>query len=958
MGNGPTGTARVATSEGAIGLTGTGATGTGNVTTTVKTSNAAGAGSSTGPVKIGADFLRRVVPWPQAGAQGFINLHWTIPDGKGGMPGKPFADLVSLLSFVPWANNHPKWMKDIYFCLSLQAETGLTKAGKIKAARHANAALALKALWLDVDGYKDYPSKTDALAAIYKFVKDAGLPLPTALVDSGGGWHVYWISDRPLTTAEWGPYADGLWALVQKHGLKADPVTTDAARVLRLPGTFNKKQVVPRPVELKLLQDDDIDFAATLGWLKGIAPPRPTTLPHGNAPVILNPELFKGGPAAEIRAAVTQTENRLGDGIEEPLSLKAICKCPHYADALRTGGKTHNQGLWMQTVLGATWIENAREVAHAMSNKHPGYSVEECDAMFDRKMGERGKDGLGWPGCHAFEANGCKLCASCVHKGKIKSPLNLARLQPSPLLQPSFVDPYAEFAGPAFPLDVLPPTLSKFVDAEYRAMGADPSAIAMAALTTVAGAMHAETRVLAGEGWLERPIFWTTLVGQPSTMKSPIIEKATKPLIRIDAERNKRWRQEYAIWKKLPKATQSKTPPPPKPPRCIVKDATPEKVAEILSRDPSGSLMVHDELAGWLGGFDRYNSGQSSRAFYLTCWSGGPYTQDRVGKGKRDADAEIHVDNLALCVLGGIQPDRLAELHDLTSDGLLQRFQPVLMAPAERGDEYHPVAQAEADYEKLIKSINSAPSQNYHFEDDALEVRDGVNDYLHKLEMVDAFSPALIGAIGKLKGYFARICLVLHAAMEHDPISRNERLMEVCPFPERFTLECREHIRKLIGLDPNVPNNLGAGLDTSRGISRRTAEAAEKAIRQFLLPHIWGLYDVVVNGGKDRDQLRSIGDFILASNKDRLRQSDLTSGVRTLRGEPEHKIREQAGRFCAMGWLQPAEEKPGVPPKAWFVVPGLRDHFAERRKQAQEARAEAHAILKAGGSRRPAQQRV
>ena len=130
------------------------------------------------------------------------------------------------------------------------------------------------------------------------------------------------------------------------------------------------------------------------------------------------------------------------------------------------------------------------------------------------------------------------------------------------------------------------------------------------------------------------------------------------------------------------------------------------------------------------------------------------------------------------------------------------------------------------------------------------------------------------------------------------------------------------------------------------------AEAAEKVLRQFLLPHIFGLYDVVVNGGQDRDMVRSIGDFILASNKDRLRLSDITSGLRALRGQKEHEIRDWMGRFCAMDWLQPEEEKPGVPPKAWRVMPGLREHFAERRKQAQAARAEAHAILKAGGSRR------
>lgn len=186
-----------------------------------------------------------------------------------------------------------------------------------------------------------------------------------------------------------------------------------------------------------------------------------------------------------------------------------------------------------------------------------------------------------------------------------------------------------------------------------------------------------------------------------------------------------------------PKVTK-RVPPPAKLPRCIINDATSEKVAEILSRDPSGSLMVHDELAGWFDSFERYSSG-SSRAFYLSCWNGGPFSKDRVAKGAQDPAAEIHVDNLALSILGGIQPDKLAKLRDLTSDGLLQRFLPVLMPSAKRGDEYHPVAGAEADYEVLIKAINDAPPQNYHFEDDALEVRDRVIDYLHKLEQVDGY---------------------------------------------------------------------------------------------------------------------------------------------------------------------------------------------------------------------------
>ncbi len=927
------------------------------VTATVTTTSVTNAGIVAGrmPPNI-ADFFSRVVVWPSPTVPGFINLHYKNPT-HAGMSGRPFTDLSQFLSMIPWCNSHPKFVSDVYFCLSLQRQRGMTKDGRrVVAARHAQDALALKAIWIDLDGNKTdpargYPTLEAALTAFKKFLKDSKLPLPTFIVCSGGGYHIYWVSGKPLTLDEWRHYAEGLWALIQKHGLKADPVTTDAARILRVPGTFNFKSQPPKQVTIEIAQPQDMDFAVTLGWMKSVA--RSPRLPHGNV-AILDPAKFPKRPAV--------VDDPLGAGIESHILLDGMAvieQCPHFREALLYGGKDHDQGLWMQTVLATTFFNHGRRFAHRVSSKHSSYTPAETDEMYDRKLADRDAKGLGWPSCKTFENYGCKLCVACVHKEKIKSPLNLAlpqqtppaqrSPQQTPPAQPSFVDPYAEFAGPPFPLDVLPPTLSNFVDAEHRAMGADPSAIAMAVLTTVAGAMHAETRVLAGEGWFERPIFWTTLVGQPSTMKSPIIEKATKPLIRIDAEQNKCWRQEYAIWKKLPKATQSKTPPPPKPPRCIVKDATPEKVAEILSRDPSGSLMVHDELAGWLGGFDRYNSGQPSRAFYLTCWSGGPFTQDRVGKGKRDADAETHVDNLALCVLGGIQPDKLAELPNLTSDGLLQRFLPDLMAPAERGDEYHSVAQAEADYEKLIKAINSAPSQNYHFEDDALEVRDGVNDYLHKLEMVDGFSPALIGAIGKLKGYFARICLVLHVARQHDPISRNEWLPDDPTLLERFP-------RKPI--DPNVPDNLGAGLGSSRAISRPTAEAAEKVLRQFSLPHIVGLYDVVVNGGQDRDRVRSIGDFILASNKDRLRPSDITAGVRALRAQPEQKIREWMGRFFAMDWLQPEEAKPGVPPKAWLLVPGLREHFAGRRKQAQEAKAAMHAILKAGGSRRPAQRHV
>ena len=61
-----------------------------------------------------------------------------------------------------------------------------------------------------------------------------------------------------------------------------------------------------------------------------------------------------------------------------------------------------------------------------MSKGHKTYDKADCDAMYDRKVQDRKDRGLGWPGCMAFENEGCKLCQTCVFRGKIKSPLNLA----------------------------------------------------------------------------------------------------------------------------------------------------------------------------------------------------------------------------------------------------------------------------------------------------------------------------------------------------------------------------------------------------------------------------------------------------------------------------------------------------------------------------------------------------
>lgn len=389
--------------------------------------------------------MERVVAWPGEGEPGFVNLHWNSQ--RVNMAGRPFTKLDDFMGLVQWGAVNPSAMKDIWFCTSTQSATGKSRAtGKIIAARHADMALKLKALWLDVDvkPEKGYATVGEALDAINAFVAAASLPAPSALVFSGSGVHVYWISDRALTPAEWRPYAAGLRAEAERLGLKCDyGLTTDAARILRVPGTYNHKTIPPKAVRLKHL-GASYDFAATPG-LSGLAALAPAPVTATVTEAAFDLSAFSGKMSPAFAAKLDPKLDPLSAGINTydatPLNPDAVFRyCPHFADAATTHGAGYAQGLWMLDMLSTTFMDDGRRWAHYISRGYATYSKDETDKMYDRKAVEREQHGLGWPSCSAFENEGCKQCRGCPFHGKIKSPLNLAERQQAqpaaPLPQP------------------------------------------------------------------------------------------------------------------------------------------------------------------------------------------------------------------------------------------------------------------------------------------------------------------------------------------------------------------------------------------------------------------------------------------------------------------------------------------------------------------------------------------
>jgi hypothetical protein len=337
--------------------------------------------------------------------------------------------------------------------------------------RKAANATAVKAIWVDIDvgpsepGKKPkYPDLPTALKAILHFIAVTKLPPPSAIVYSGGGIHIYWISKTSMTPQEWQPYAGGLKNLLLANNILADTgLTTDIARILRVPGTKNFKYNPPADVTIAPMSLIMYDFATALPMLPPLAGPvlNPTASAAAKPSLFaegVDPKTF--GPPHPAFAAFKDNLNE-GIGPEEHL-LKAepiFQQCGFYREALLNAGANNDQPQWNLAILGTTFMEMGDDIAHRISSGHGSYSKDDTQTFFDRKMDERLDRGIGYPSCATIAGTGCQACKTCPLLGKVRSPLNIrpvvtARVnlapEDAPQADPSFVDPSLSSSGPNF----------------------------------------------------------------------------------------------------------------------------------------------------------------------------------------------------------------------------------------------------------------------------------------------------------------------------------------------------------------------------------------------------------------------------------------------------------------------------------------------------------------------------
>jgi hypothetical protein len=121
-----------------------------------------------------------------------------------------------------------------------------------------------------------------------------------------------------------------------------------------------------------------------------------------------------------------------------------------------------------------------------------------------------------------------------------------------------------------------------------------------------------------------------------------------------------------------PRPDNARAPDPPQRRRFSVRDATTQRLAKMMAANPRGLLLFRDELAGWIGGMDRYDSGKGAdRAFWLEAHGGGRFTVDTV----KDGDAAPIIEHLTTGIIGALTLDKArAALGEADNDGLAARF--------------------------------------------------------------------------------------------------------------------------------------------------------------------------------------------------------------------------------------------------------------------------------------------
>ena len=231
------------------------------------------------------------------------------------------------------------------------------------------------------------------------------------------------------------------------------------------------------------------------------------------------------------------------------------------------------------------------------------------------------------------------------------------------------------------------------------------------------------------------------------------------------------YEKDLQMWKR-PKGEGN---PPVKPDepvaqRCWCDDTTIEALAVLLLQNPRGLLLVRDELAGWLGSFDRYSQGKGADAAkWLEMFGGRAIMVDR----KTGPSKATYVPRATVSIAGGIQPGTLQRAlgAEHRENGLAARLLWAFPSRrAKRWNESDISATMERELECIFDRLYSLqPIRDGEEESQPLALpltpqakEAWIGFYDSHAKEQEELAGDLAAVWSKLEGYAARFALVVH----------------------------------------------------------------------------------------------------------------------------------------------------------------------------------------------------